>query len=148
MRIFDYTFGVNMKSKGSVDYDHALRVEYFAIADQVDGDNFILLEHQENSFTPSAENKGMHQFNGDQVRVVSSALRFDNPMRGAEYGGFLIIVTDERGKIVQYSASHDWLFDKVENLRKVPIGKNFDKEGNRVGPTRPTKADRPQWIFG
>lgn len=148
MRIFDYVFGVKMKPRGKCDYKHELRVEYFAVADQVDGDNHILLEHQESRFTPDEENKGIHTFYGEEVRVVSSALRQDNPMRGAEYGGFLIVITDKRGKVVQYKASHEWLYEKLENLRKVPVGKNFNKNGNRIGPTRPTKDDRPQWIFG
>ncbi len=148
MRIFDYTFGVKMHPRGRFEYDHELTVEYFAIANQVDGNNYILLEHQESRFTPGEENQGSHSFSGDPVRVVSSALRFDNPMRGAEYGGYLILVTDERGRIIGYSTSHDWLYEIREQLRKIPAGRNFDTNGNRVGPTRPTEADRPEWIFG
>ena len=67
-------------------------------------------------------------------------------MRGTKYGGYLITVTDERGFIIQYKTSHDWLFEKLRNLRKVPVGKHFNKEGNRVSPPRPTRDDRPGWV--
>ena len=32
--------------------------------------------------------------------------------RGQKYGGYLIVVTDSRGKIVDHETSHKWLFEK------------------------------------
>ena len=117
------------------------------IGDEVDGDNYILLDCGESRFTPDAENKGIHEFHGDKIRVASSAIRAEAPMRGKKYGGYLIVITDVRGKIIQYETSREWLFENLDNLRKLPVGKHFNNQCVRVGPPRPTEADRPSWTF-
>ena len=148
LRMADFTFGANLKQEVARSYSHWLRVEYFAFAEEVEGDNYVLLDRQESSFIPSPENKGSFSFHSKEpVRVQSSALWATRPMRGTKYGGYLITVTDERGKIIQYKTSHKWLFESLENLKRVPLGKHFNKEGNRIGPPRPGLSDRPEWYF-
>jgi hypothetical protein len=146
-RIFDYVFGVGIEPSGKADYPHELRIEYFAVAEEVDGDNYILLQHGESSFTPDPENRGAHEFHGEKVRVESSAIRESAPMRGAKYGGYLVVITDSRGSIIQHKTSSEWLFEHLDNLRRVPEGKHFNRECVRVGPPRPTRDDRPGWTF-
>jgi hypothetical protein len=51
--------------------------------------------------------------------------------------GYLVLVTDARGEIIQYAASNDWIFEERENLMQVPVGRYFDKTGNRVHPSGP-----------
>ncbi|VGO16411.1 hypothetical protein PDESU_05002 [Pontiella desulfatans] len=48
----------------------------------------------------------------------------------------LIVVTDALGKVVSYKASSENLFENMENLRTVPVGKYFDEDCNRCQPTR------------
>ena len=55
------------------------------------------------------------------------------------YGGYLIVVTDERGKIIDYGTSHEWLFENLEKLKKIPVGRHFDKTITRVHPPRPIR---------
>jgi hypothetical protein len=147
MQIFDYTFGIKMKPVGSCEYDHELTIEYFAVGEEVDGDNYILLDYGISTFTPDSRNKGLFAFHGDKTRVVSSAIRAEAPMRGEKYGGYLIVITDERGQIIQHKTSGAWLFEHLDNLRKLPVGKHFNRQCIRVGPPRPTEADRPSWTF-
>ncbi|MDF7825482.1 hypothetical protein P4B35_15755 [Pontiellaceae bacterium B12227] len=146
LQIFGYTFGVKVKKTSSGAYNHPLKIEYFAIGEEVDGDNWVLLERGSSTFTPTKENKGLHEFYGEEVVLQVQAIRDAAPLRGTKYGGFLIIVTDERGKIIQYSASHEFLNDVRENLNRLPVGKHFNKEGKRVPPPRPGKGDRPSWV--
>ena len=124
-----------------------MSVEYFAFGEEIDGDNYVLLDRQESTFTPTEENKGSHSFYSKKpVRLQSTAIRAASPMRGTKYGGYLITITDEEGRIIQYKTSHKWLLECLETLKKLPVGKHFDKSGNRVGPPRPTLADRPGWV--
>ena len=143
----DYTFGTELKQRSTGSYPHELHVEFFAIGAEIDGDNYVLLDRQSSKFTPSKENGGCHSFHSPEpIRLTASAMRDASPMRGTKYGGFLITVTDERGEIIQYKTSGKWLFENIENLKNLPVGKHFDKRGIRVGPPRPTQADRPSWI--
>ena len=57
--------------------------------------------------------------------------------RGAKFKGHLILVTDERGEIIQHSASSPWLYENREQLLKVPVGRYFDETCNRVHPSGP-----------
>ncbi len=146
LRIFDYTFGAKIRQKTAREYNHELTVEFFAVGDEVDGCNHVLLDRQVSTFVPSETNGRAHRFSGQPVKVQTQSISHTAPIRGTKYGGFLITVTDKRGKIIQYKASHDFLFENLENLKKVPVGKHFNKEGNRVGPPRPTQAERPDWV--
>ena len=70
------------------------------------------------------------------------AYRDSAPMRGTKYGGYLVIVRDERGKIIQYDASHEFLYEKLEALQKLRPNNHFNRECVRVIPARPTEDSR------
>jgi len=143
----DYIFGAELKQRSPGTYPHQLHVEFFAFGEEIDGNNYVLLDRQQSAFTPSKENKGCHSsYSPKSIRLTASAMRAASPIRGTKYGGFLIIITDERGKIIQHKTSHKWLFENLENLKNLPVGKHFDKRCIRVGPPRPTQADRPGWV--
>ena len=147
LQISDFIFGARLKKSTTKPYPHGLLVEFFAFGEEVDGDNYVLLDRQQSTFTPSKESKGIHEFYSPApIRLQTMAMRSAAPMRGIKYGGYLITVTDERGKIIQHKTSHKWLFENLENLKKLPDGKHFDKRCIRVGPPRPTQADRPEWV--
>ena len=134
----DYVFSARLKQSSAGAYNHELKVEFFAIGTEIDGDNYILFDHQENTFTPSKENGRSHTFSGDIIPVRQKTQ--STTTRGHKYGGYLVVVTDSRGKIIDHAASHKWLFGTLENLRQLSIGKSFDKTGLRVAPTRPTEV--------
>lgn len=136
-----------MKPKSAFNYNHELLIEYFAVGEEIDGDNFILFDRQESRFTPNETNKGIFTFQGEPIRVKAQQTWPAAPMRGAKYGGFLIIVTDKLGHVIQYNASHEYLYKSVEKLRQLPIGRHFNKKGDRVGPPRPKESDRNPWGF-
>ena len=150
MHLYDYTFGVRIKQSSSGNYSHPVTVEYFAIGDEVDGDNYILLDRGSDTFIPSdikkGSLKGSYEFRGTPVRVERYPSRASAPMRGAKYGGFMITLTDVRGKIIQQEASSDFLLDIREKLKNLPVTRHFDRDGQRVSPPRPTIQDRPDWM--
>jgi hypothetical protein len=143
---FDFVFSTTVRKKGSVDYNHELTVEHFVFAEEVDGDNYKLVDRRSSTFVPSAENRHSHEFHGEKARIEQSAVRASAPIRGTKYGGFLVTLTDGQGKIIQYKTSHEWLFDHYDNLQRIPVGKHFDAACRRVGPPRPGPDDRPDWF--
>jgi hypothetical protein len=134
-QILDYTFGVKLNQKSARVYNHELKVEFFAIAEEISGDRYILVDHQEKQFVPTKENKRSCSFSGHTVEFMKFDL--DGQMRGKKYSGYLVMLTDKRGKIIQYSASSPWLWEHIENLRNIPVGRYMDKTCTRVHPTSP-----------
>jgi len=131
----DYVFSTRLKQTSAGEYSHELKVEFFAIGEEVDGDNYILFDRQESRFTPGKENRRSHTFSGKTVPVRE--FTFINNHRGSKYGGYLVVVTDERGVIIDHGASSKWLIGILNELRQLPLGKHFDKAGNRVLPPCP-----------
>jgi len=131
----DYVFSAKLKQTSAGEYKQELKVELFAIGAEVDGDNYILFDRQESRFTPNAENGRSHTFSSTTVPVRE--ITFVNNHRGSKYGGYLVVVTDERGVIIDHGTSNKWLPGILNELRQLPIGKHFDKAGNRVLPPCP-----------
>jgi hypothetical protein len=134
--LIDYVFTAKINQHSAGDYNHELQVEFFAIGSEVDGDNYILLDRQSSAFTPSNENKRSHAFSGVPV-LCYDYVDWYSQKRGSKYGGYLITVSDVRGRIIAHEASGKWLFDHLENLKNLPVGVHFDKSCTRVFPPRP-----------
>ncbi|MEA2068751.1 MAG: hypothetical protein U9P12_06085, partial [Verrucomicrobiota bacterium] len=134
-KLLDYVFGAKLRQTSSRVYNHELHAEFFAIGAEIDGDNFILLDRQESTFTPTEENKRSHSFRGKTV-TLTDYLHISAVRRGQKYGGYLVVVTDSRGVVIAHETSNKWLFQNLENLKKLPLGKHFDKTCTRVGPPR------------
>jgi len=133
----DYVFSAKLEQRSSGEYNHELIVEFFAIGEEIDGDNYILFDRQETRFTPTKENGRSLTFHGDTIPVRETDIARLIYRRGAKYGGYLIVVTDSRGKIVDQGTSHKWLPGILGELRQLPLGKHFDKTGTRVYPPHP-----------
>ncbi|MEN8256161.1 MAG: hypothetical protein ABFR33_11910 [Verrucomicrobiota bacterium] len=131
----DYVFGARLKQVSAGEYNHELKVEFFAIGEEVDGDNHILLDRRESRFTPCKENDRSHEFHGETIPLRKYTMFTQH--RGKKYGGYMVVVTDERGMVIDTGTSHKWLPDILGNLRRLPLGKHFDKTGARVEPPRP-----------
>jgi len=143
----DFIFGARVKKTSTKPYPYELHVEFFAVGDEIDGDNYILFDRQKSTFIPSKENKGFLELYSDKpVRVKAEANQFSYPMRGGKYGGFLITITDNAGRIIEYKTSNEWLFKNLENLKNIPVGKHFDKRCIRVGPPRPSPVERRRGV--
>jgi hypothetical protein len=138
-RVFDWKFGARAKQSSPRAYKHPLRMEYFAVGQQVlDTDKYILLDRGNSTFVPTKENDRSHQFMGDRITEMIN-YELHTQERGERYKGYLILIWDERGEIIQYAASNDWLYENREDLMEIPVGRFFDKTCKRVHPTGPKR---------
>ncbi len=135
---YDYSAKVKLKQKSAGAYNHELCVEFFTIGRELHGNQFILLDRQESRFTPTKENRRSHGFSGKSVELPDFTL--EGIHRGLEPFGYLVLVTDQRGKIIEHSASGKWLFENLGNLKTLPVGAYMDKTCVRVFPTRPKRT--------
>ena len=135
--VIDYVFTTKIKQESSGSYPHELHVESFAIGEEIDGDNYILLDRRESTFVPDEQTRGeYHTFGGRSVRLYDYEFETDG-RRGQRYGGYLVVVTDSRGKIIEHKSSYNWLFEKRGELSKLGLMNHFDKTCTRVHPPRP-----------
>ncbi|MDF7807846.1 SHD1 domain-containing protein [Pontiellaceae bacterium B12219] len=143
LQMFAYTFGVQVRQTtvGKV-YNHDLIVEYFAVGEEIDGDNYVLLERNQETYNPATYTGKSFEFRGKEIELRRMAYRSTAPVRGSKYGGYLVTLTDERGKIIGYKASHEFLFENLHNLKKLIPNTHFNKECKRVIPARPTEDSR------
>ncbi len=135
----EFAGGVLITQQNMKKYTHPLRVELYVIADEYDGNNFILLDRQIKTFTPTPE--GSFEFYGKK-KILRRYENYGGTLRGEKYKGYMILVYDERGVLIAQNLSHDWLLDIVEKLRVFPVGRHFNKQGERVHPPRPKFSDR------
>ena len=135
---YTYAFTGKVKQTSVRTYNHELHVEYFAVGKEIHGDKYILLDRQESYFTPGKENERSHQFSGPPVEVPDFVL--DSRHRGLKYTHFLVVVTDSRGSIIKYNTSAKWLYENLENLREMLVGRFMDKTCTRVPPTGPKRT--------
>lgn len=137
----DYTFGVRIRQDDRREYPYELKVEYWAIGEEVKtyGNKYVLLDRGESSYVPTSENKRSHQFTGKEVELMQHV--YDDDKRGLDYFGYIITVTDIRGEVILHLESNKWLYEALDNIKQLPTGAYFDKQGKRTHPTRP-KATR------
>tara|TARA_A100001015_G_scaffold43351_1_gene47631 strand:- start:1940 stop:3775 length:1836 start_codon:yes stop_codon:yes gene_type:complete len=134
-RVNDFVFGAKVRQSNSQPYPHELTVEYFAIAQELLGNGYILADRRTSSFIPSKENRFAHEFSGDSIEFSEYVL--DGERVGRKYAGNLVVLYDKTGRVVDYSTSNDWLFEHLDNLKKIPVSRYFDKECRRIFPTSP-----------
>ncbi|MBN2164143.1 MAG: hypothetical protein JXR25_05400 [Pontiellaceae bacterium] len=147
LSILDYIFGARIKWSSGGTYNAPLKVDCFAIGREVNGDHYILLDRMEEWFVPLEEASGKFTFSGETVRLKKYANRFGCPMRGREEDGYLIVVSDQQGRIVQYKASNEFLFEHLSDLDRLPVNAHFDGACVRRYPSRPVDADRADWVL-
>ena len=121
------------------EFDQEIFVEFFAIAKELIGDKYILVDRQKSSFIPAKENEFSHTFSGPPIEFMEYV--YDGDRRGKEYAGNLVILYDKFGRVIDFQTSNKWLYENLDDLKKIPIGRFFDKNCKRVIPTSP-KAQR------
>lgn len=146
LRKWEYSFGFQARQNNDTPYyDYPLTFEYFAIGDEVEADNFILLERQSMTFAPPAKGaRRDYEFESDNAVELRQFSTFGN-WRGAKDGGYLIVVRDMFGNVIQHKASNEFLYEGLNNLGYVPVKRHFNRDGNRIMPPRPKKDDVPSW---
>ena len=132
----DYTFTAKIKQQSTGDYDHKLKVEIFAFGREYMGDKFVLLTRQEGSFVPSEEPNRFFSLTTEEKATIY-VVNLYGDKRGTKYYGYLVVLTDERGVIIQHAESNKWLFESLGNLRNLKAGNYLDKTGKRVYPSSP-----------
>lgn len=131
---------IEQESK-KANYNRPLKVEFYVIADNYDGNDYILFDRQIEEFTLTPENERKFELTG-RTDTMLRYEHYSGDVRGARPKGYMILVLNENNEIIAQNLSHDWLIDIRDKLAVFPIGRNFNKEGKRVSPPSPPFTDR------
>ncbi len=132
------SYGVSVKQRGTGKYNHEVNIEFFSIGQERIGNKYIILDHQTSSFVPSVENKRSHEFISSRNVILESYPAYTGESFGEDYAGYIVILTDVRGDVIEIDTSKKWLAENLETLRKRSVGNYIDKTCTRVFPTQPT----------
>ena len=123
------------------DYQRPLRVEFYVILDEFDGDNFILHDRQIETFSLTPENDQRFKLTGRED-IMLRYEHYGGEVRGEKYKGYMILVYNDRDELIAQNLSHDWLLDLRDKLLTFPVGRHFNKDADRVVPPSPKFTDR------
>lgn len=130
-----YTFKMTLRVRSATPYRHPLTVEYFAVAEEANGDKHILVHYQKETFHLDDLPNGELVLESEPIPFTTYQVR--EYTQGIEYAGFLIAVTDSRGEVIAYKTTRDNWLEYLDNLREVPVTRWFDETCTRCWPTRP-----------
>ncbi|MCF7847905.1 MAG: hypothetical protein K9M45_03555 [Kiritimatiellales bacterium] len=130
-------FTAVIKQGSSQPYNQDLEAELFIVGEEKAGDHYIFLDYQKTSFRLTEGSASVFKLPSRTIELVEFAM--NGQLRGEIYTGYMVIITDSRGKVIAHKETRDKWFDHVDNLRNMPIGKTFDDECNRCWPTRPKR---------
>jgi hypothetical protein len=111
-------------------------VEIFIIGEENAGDKNLLFYYQKEGFNLK-RSSSTFELKCEEVTVTEYVL--NGQLRGDAFKGYMIIVTDSRGEVIASKATKDEWLVLADNLRKLPVGKTFDENGERCWPTRPKR---------
>ena len=101
-------------------------------------DKRVLLDHQVETFTLSEENNFSFVCTGKKVDLYDYNL--NRLRRGTRYGGYLVVVRDQRGVVVAHKETSKSFYRNLDDLSRLKVGWFFDDDCKRCLPRRP-----PPW---
>ncbi|QHI70516.1 hypothetical protein [Tichowtungia aerotolerans] len=120
-----YTCQITLEKKSDMDSKAKLTAELYFIADEEDGDNYILIEHATKQFVfPEGKNSQIEWVVNDIPirRYFAGWAVAAAKWRGGTYLGYIVTVLDPQGEIVDYKTdlgNEDWMSDVPTTVRKL-----------------------------
>ncbi|MEN8254454.1 MAG: SHD1 domain-containing protein [Verrucomicrobiota bacterium] len=132
-------YGFQLKQTSTGEYNHELHAEMFVVGKQWRRSKYTLLDRQKTSFIPAEQERRLYEFRSKR-KVVIALDEYSNTAYGEDYYGYVVTVTDARGKLIALESSHKWLPDKLANLRKLSVGNFMDDDCIRTYPDTAGKS--------
>ena len=126
-----------VKQKSTRPYNHDLTLEFFVIGQERAGDKYILLDYKKEAFQLTQGSKSVFELPSKTIELTK--FEMNGQLRGDIYEGYMLVVTDSRGEVIEHKAKNKAWFENIDKLRKLPIGKLFDDNCERAWPTRPKR---------
>lgn len=142
--ILTYQFGARVKQKDAKTYKYPMTLEVYAFTQQRYDPSKYHLIHKSKSepFVMSKENGRRHEYTAPKKhRIIAYELYVNyldwRESRGEKFAETLILVRDERGEIIAYNTTKNWLYNNLDKLEELPVNAWLNDDCKRVHPTVP-----------
>ena len=130
-------FSLRIKQANRKDYPFELTVEYFAIGYQyLDQDKYVLITKGKDDFVLNEENNRSVELSSKEIHLPLE-FTLETNHYGRKYCAYIVLITDQRGELIAYRSSKNWLFDHREALSELPVGAFFDDTCTRRHASQP-----------
>lgn len=138
---------VTIDKKSQRPFTSRLNVEVFLIAEEFEGDHYILLSYKKGDFLLLEEKDYRYVFRSDPTKTSLFEDLMTTRRRGEVYLGHIVIISSMQGDVITLTASvPKWMQQPeiIDKLRDLSVrgaasvrSRHFDKTGNKVDPPRP-----------
>ena len=132
------TVAVTVKKSSSQPWEKPVSVELYVIGKPVDTEGFTIVGATTNKYTFSKENNNTIKFESPIYTFAEVSL-FEEV--GLKYETFLIIVSDDQGKVVQTRAGRTLAEKEMELIRTLELRKIYNKDLKIIGSLDDLKKD-------
>lgn len=133
--VVDHDFCARITQQQPCNQPHPLSFEFYVVARELKGDNYILLARKTDAVDSSIDIKQKNLL----VMTIDKKSVFDEQLCGEPRENndflYLLVITDKQGRVVHHTASEEWLFQYLEHLRTIPEGCYMDKTCTLTPPT-------------
>lgn len=142
--IVDGRFGALIKQKSQQEYNHEFTIEMYIFSEQyLDPDKYRILAHVKSEpFKLTKENKFRYVYDTPTTYRTIYYNLYSTWKRGEKPSKYLIMIRDERGKIINYKARSEWIYKNLDKLEKLPVGAWINDKCIRIHPTQPPRTRR------
>lgn len=120
---------VEVRKSSSAPYAAPLQSEVYLIGKSEQGEMYKVLDHSKSNFKFTTENKNTHSFESDSVSLKQLE---SGQQMGIEYEGYLAIVRDRTGQILEAKSSKLIFQRNADSIIGSKKNDVFDKEFNLV----------------
>lgn len=145
-----YTVVATVTKQSQRPFTSRIKAELFMVADEVEGENQVLLQRVEGDFLLLEEKNYQYEFRSPPVKTIVFTNITDDKKKGEIYKGYLLILSSMQGDLILIDSNlPKWMQqpDVIKNLRELSIrgassmcSRHFDKTGKKVPPPRPTSC--------
>ena len=113
-----------IKKKSRMPYDESLKVVLLVVGRDDRESDYILLDREEASFDFTKSKSFLLKGNEFRMREYGSY----SSNRGTEYTGYLAVVLDKDGNVIEMKSNRKEFAEKFNMMLKIKKGSHFDKD--------------------
>ena len=143
----DYYLVAEISKRSQRPFTSRLNIEVFLVADEHEGENYIVLGHFTDDFLLVQEKDYQHTYRSPNVRCTLFSQLGNGQRKGEDYKGHIFIITSMQGEdVFMHSSLPGWMQEPemIKKLRELSVrgaasvrSRHFNKDGEKVTPPRP-----------
>lgn len=120
-------------------YEPKLKAILFTFGTVERKDLYVVLDRTLSPFSFGGEAGNTHRFEGGEINLRQTEFSSADSARGVEYEGYVLLVVDVKGNLLDVKGSRSFFEKNVEKLNAMKRGDLFDEDFNLV--TRKEKKE-------